>query len=273
MKYVSAVVLSLAISAGAFAQGRGGGFRGGWHGGGGGGGFHSGGSGAFTPPLSVFGTIPFRTYGSLGGFGNVVFPGLGNQPPIVSPFDFPYTFATRLGVTIGGGSLPLPFDLNQVQNFNQAFGGFGFGGAYPVPYPVPVGDYGYPPPEQPANVIVMPPQAQPSSPVTINQNFGPGTAPATTAIAPRDPPSSGVTYYQAPSATPAAPATDDEPIYLIALKDTTVYPAIGYWVQGDALHYITPQGKHNQVSLELVDRKTSERLNEGRQIDFHLPPG
>jgi hypothetical protein len=260
MKYVSAAVLSVVLSAGAYGQGHGGGFRGGWHGGGGG--FHGGGNGAFTPPLSVFGVVPFRTYGSLGGFGTVVFPGLGNQPPIVSPFDFPLTFATRLGVTIGGNALPVPFGLNQLQNFNQAFGGFGFGGAYP-------------PPEQPGNVIVMPPQAPPSSPVTINQNFGQGVAPAATAqaIAPQDPQSSGVTYYQAPSPAPAAPAMDDQPIYLIALKDTTVYPAIGYWVQGDALHYITPQGKHNQVSLELVDRKTSERLNEGRQIDFHLPPG
>lgn len=238
----------------------------------------SGGMRRSNVPLGVTGIIPPRTFGSPTGFGNILFPGTGNQPPFTDPFNFPSTFANRLGITVGGfapGFSSSGFGFNSFDNFapGGAFGGFGSGF---IPYPVVVGGdnggYGGGYPQQQPNVtLVMPPQAQPSSPVTINQNFGPGTAPAATAEA-IQPESSGVTVYQAPSPAAAAPAHDD-PIFLIALKDTTVYPAIGYWVEGDALHYITPQGKHNQVSLGLVDRQISQRLNEGRKIDFHLPPG
>jgi endonuclease YncB( thermonuclease family) len=59
--------------------------------------------------------------------------------------------------------------------------------------------------------------------------------------------------------------------FLIALKDSSVYTAVAYWVEGDTLHYITPQGRHNQVSLELVDRALSEKLNQGRKVEFKLP--
>jgi hypothetical protein len=292
MKYVSAVVLSLVLSVGAFGQRRGGmagGMRGGSGGGGhwGGGGQRSGGTVFSNAPLGVVGVVPYRTFGSFAGFGNVLFPGTGNQPPIVTPFDFPSTFANRLAVTVGGfrgGTLGVssPFGFGfDPQAFGATFGYatpgvgpyyYGYGGGYPIPYPVPAGgDYGYPP-QQPNVTVVMPPQGQPSSPVTINQNFGQGAAPDTIAEA-AQPASSGVTVYQAPSPASVAPARNDQPVFLIALKDTTVYPAVGYWVEGDALHYITPQGKHNQVSLGLVDRKTSARLNSGNQIDFHLPPG
>jgi hypothetical protein len=287
MKYVSAVVLSLVLSVGAFGQRRGG-LAGGMRGGSGGGGHwggaqKSGGTAFSSAPLGVIGAVPYRTFGSFAGFGNVLFPGTGNQPPIVTPFDFPSTFANRLAVTVGGfrgGTLGVSSPLGLGATFGYATPGVGpyyygygdFGAGYPVPYPVPVGgDYGYPP-QQPNVTIVMPPQGQPSSPVTINQSFGQSAAPATASEA-IEPQSSGVTVYQAPGPAPAATARSDQPVFLIALKDATVYPAVGYWVEGDALHYITPQGKHNQVSLGLVDRKTSARLNEGNQMDFHLPPG
>jgi endonuclease YncB( thermonuclease family) len=51
-----------------------------------------------------------------------------------------------------------------------------------------------------------------------------------------------------------------------------VCTAIAYWVQGDTLHYITAQGSHNQVSLVLVDRTTSAKLNSGRLVKLVLPP-
>jgi len=51
-----------------------------------------------------------------------------------------------------------------------------------------------------------------------------------------------------------------------------VCTAIAYWVQGDTLHYITAQGSHNQVSLVLVDRPTSAKLNSGRLVKLILPP-
>jgi hypothetical protein len=56
----------------------------------------------------------------------------------------------------------------------------------------------------------------------------------------------------------------------IAMKDGWVYTAWDYWVERGTLHYITTQGKHNQASLELVDRQATVRLNSGKE--FHLPP-
>jgi hypothetical protein len=43
-------------------------------------------------------------------------------------------------------------------------------------------------------------------------------------------------------------------------------------VEGETLHYVTNQNTHNQVSLDLVDRELSDRLNRERQVDFRLPP-
>jgi hypothetical protein len=56
------------------------------------------------------------------------------------------------------------------------------------------------------------------------------------------------------------------------MKDHWVYAAIAYWVQGQTLHYVTPGGDHNQVSLALVDRQMSARLNSGPEGGLGLPP-
>ena len=76
-------------------------------------------------------------------------------------------------------------------------------------------------------------------------------------------------------ACPALSAREDELDrfqVFIALKDSKVYTALAYWVQGETLHYITPDGIHNQVSLELVDRRISARLNAGRLVELMLAP-
>lgn len=157
--------------------------------------------------------------------------------------------------------------------------GFGFnrfGGAVVVPYVVPYPAYTdseyYPDPPYayqqqqpppPNTTIVMPPQ-QSGPPVTINQ-YAPdaGQAPP-----PHDSPA--VQTYQAVSPRPE-PAEPNPPMFFIALKDGWVYTTSVYWVEKGTLHYITAQGKHNQVSLDLVDRQTSAKLNEGR-AEFRLPP-
>jgi hypothetical protein len=215
----------------------------------------------------------FRNFGSPGGFGNILFPGMGTQPPLgpatplttgfVRPFSpFGSSFPQRFGQSISG--------------FRSGRGGFngraGFGGSggYPIPYPVFVGggDPGYyQQPEQPNVTVVMPPQqnAQPTSPVTINQNFAPAQADQNTVR------EWGPAARQNQSAQAATAAPDDQNLFLVALKDSSVYTAVAWWVDGEALHYITPQGKHNQVSLALVDRAVSERLNRGRSVEFRLP--
>jgi len=65
---------------------------------------------------------------------------------------------------------------------------------------------------------------------------------------------------------------DPEPtIYLIALKDQTVIPALAYWPEGDTLRYVTRQHAVNLISLDLVDRPFSIKLNRERSVDFNLP--
>ncbi len=62
-------------------------------------------------------------------------------------------------------------------------------------------------------------------------------------------------------------------IFLIALKDHSIYPAVAYWIEGgDTLNYMTTQGVHNRVSLDSVDRDFSKLLNDQRRVDFALPP-
>jgi hypothetical protein len=69
----------------------------------------------------------------------------------------------------------------------------------------------------------------------------------------------------------AAPA-EESAHYLIAFKDHTIYVALAYWVDGDTLHYFTSGNTHNQVSISLLDRPLTERLNKESGIDFKLSP-
>jgi hypothetical protein len=67
------------------------------------------------------------------------------------------------------------------------------------------------------------------------------------------------------------PAAAVEPAhFLFAFKDHTIYSAVAYWVDGDTLHYFTSGNTHNQVSLSLVDRDLTERLNRETGSDVRL---
>jgi hypothetical protein len=104
---------------------------------------------------------------------------------------------------------------------------------------------------------------QPAPPVIINQYIPePGPTPPAQ--------NSTVHVYQAPTLPRPEPAEIQRPMIFIALKDGWVYTASDYGVERGTLHYITTQGKHSQVSLDLVDREKSARLNSGRE--FSLPP-
>jgi hypothetical protein len=77
----------------------------------------------------------------------------------------------------------------------------------------------------------------------------------------------------AKSATEAAQlaAQSPAPFVLIALKDNTINTATSYWVDGTMLNYITLQGAHVIVRLDLVDRAFSRDLNRQRNVEFRLP--
>jgi hypothetical protein len=183
-------------------------------------------------------------------FGNAAFPG-GGGPRLNVPFSNqgPFPPLPRFGVANPGSSVGQ-------RRFRRS--GENAGSIYAVP--VYVGAYGgyydnaYPPDATagapaapPPNVIVVYPQGPPA---------------ATYAAEPQ----TGLTQpyvEQAPGAEAAH--------YLIAFKDHTIYSAVAYWVEGDTLHYFTSGSTHNQVSLSLVDRDLTERLNREAGSDMRLP--
>ena len=203
-----------------------------------------------------------------GGFGSVVYPA--------------GTAATNPGLTRitpnvvypgGGGPRLVVPNPNARTGVNRGVRRNATG-SYVYAYPVYVGAYpGYvdsslydgsapPPPQQqtsPGGVTIVMPPSQP--PVVINQYSG----------APPNPqmitPQGGDT-----GAEQSADTTPEMPHYLLAFKDHTIYSAIAYWVDGDTLHYFTAGNTHNQVSLSLIDRDLTERLNKDSGAEVKLPP-
>jgi hypothetical protein len=209
------------------------------------------------------GIVTHRTFGSPTGFGNILPPGTGNLPPLVNPWAFGSSFPQRFGATVSG------WPGHPIRTSRR--GGFG---AVAVPVPIYVGDpygYGYQQPqEQPNITIVMPPQqpAPAPPPVTIHQHFNEGAQPVIREYGEQG---QEIKTYRAPSAADRPAPPEDEVMFLVPLKDHSVHSARAYWVQGEMLHYITHQGSHNQVSMDLVDRELAERLNRGRKVEFRLP--
>lgn len=79
-------------------------------------------------------------------------------------------------------------------------------------------------------------------------------------------------FASAPPSTSAAPRIDDgtPTIYLIAFKDHTVVQALGYWIEGRLLHYVSVEYAVNQASIVLIDISLSQRLNAERSVAFYL---
>ncbi len=224
---------------------------------------------------------------SLGGFGSILHPG-GNPPPtppggVTGPYFF--------GTGGGRGAIPNPSFANHPGHRRSTI----------VPYPVYYGGYTYPygygygydpsagsppppgyDPSQTANSNGLPS-------VVINQNFVPPVANPQVRdyVAPdanQDQQQSGMRLYQTPPTHPYADsqnagtaparrsANDEQPtLYLIAFRDHTIVQALGYWMEGSTLHYVSTEHSLNQVSMDLVDRDLSQRLNDERGVEFKLP--
>jgi hypothetical protein len=207
--------------------------------------------------------------GSTTGFGRVLFPGTG--APVI----------TRPGVN---GNVSNGAKLPQVTHQNHST-------PILIPYPVYYtgGFYNYDTPA--ANLLNYPDppgyrttsssanpypnqnggyqeQAQSPSPVVIiNQYFTPeATAPAVFSTAPQAERQSAPEVVYAPQ-----PPVPDTPVFLIAMKDHTIFAANAYWIESGTLNYVTLQGSKNSASMELVDRELSQRLNRERNVEFGLP--
>jgi hypothetical protein len=205
-------------------------------------------------------------------FGNILFP--GGTP----------TFPQRLGNTVSGiipnqgGFVSPPF------NRGTRSGGRDRTVVVPYAYPVYLGDYGngygYNQGQPPVTVVM--PQQQPTPTVIINQSFVPESANPVLRdysgqeTPENEPSSSGVKVYKTPVQPRPAPTAKETPtddratIFLIALKDNSIHTAVGYWVKDGTLHYVTPQGSVNRVTLDQVDKDLSDRLNAERNVEFQL---
>ncbi len=202
-----------------------------------------------TPVGGVRGPAMTTTTG--GGFGNVLFPGgyvPGQQRAAPSP---------------GVRSFPAGQPGRRANH--------GSGVVY-VPYAYPYYLYD----QQPQEAAAAPQPAQAPTTIIINNNYVPERSagpvvrdynfePSGSSSAA---PSDGLRVYNSRNSGPAS--GDERPTVLIAFKDHTIYAAFTYWLEGETVHYVTTHGTHNQVSLGLIDRELSERLNRERGVDFRL---
>jgi hypothetical protein len=231
--------------------------------------------------VSLLGQGRQGQYTSLGGFGNINHPGTGHPPPIRNATPPNASFPARLGANIaghpdlgpnrGGGRRVVPVGIA----IPVYVGGPGYGPGYGY------GDYGsgygagYGAP--------MPQQAPPPTIIINNNSYVPDTGNLQvreyTAGSLPAPGAPGMREYQAPQGVnypdpnappPEAKVTDRPTVYLIALKDGSVYSAVAYWVEEGTLHYITTQHSQNRASLDLVDLRTTQQLNDERKVDFRL---
>lgn len=202
-----------------------------------------------------------RAYGySAAGFGNVMFP--GGAPGNITDT----SFGSRLGATVRGGVPPLQQGPGR--------GGRGQGRPILVPYPIIAGPayypYGYGDPQPVYVQAPQAPQQQQPPVVIINQNYKPDTV---------NPQFRDYTNAELPEPTlkvyenkPKRVIEDDKPtIYLIAMKEGSIMPALAFWVEGDTLNYITRESSHNRISLDRVDREFSTKLNQERGLEFRIP--
>jgi hypothetical protein len=211
------------------------------------------------------------------GQGNLMFPGQGNiaRPGIAN--------SGRVGGRAGGfgagyrGTVYVPYAVG-IDPFYGA--GYGYGAPYYPPYDPSASYY-------PGNGYDA---SAPTPTVIINQNFQPDTVrpvlrdysnvPLPPAGAVQTPPP-GAGNVERLDQNPPAPAVgqglrDDQPtIFLVAMKDHTIYPVIAYWVDGAgsnaALNYVTVESEVKRVPLAQVDRDMSIQLNAQRSLDFKLP--
>jgi hypothetical protein len=133
---------------------------------------------------------------------------------------------------------------------------------FPVAFVAPGNAFDAPAAWGGANWAPMPAGSPPV--VIVNQYFGRDAAPP--AEAPRPSTAASVEPVIAPPASLLL-----RNIFLIALKDHTIQTASAYWVEGNTLHYVTTDGSENAVSLDLVDREMSTRINRERKVAFGLP--
>jgi hypothetical protein len=200
---------------------------------------------AVTISFVMSGSVAFaQSRGAHGGMGSRSLSGsrLGSSRPIAIPPPVTHLAHSR------GVIVPYP-----VYYGGYYYTGYYGDGAGPYSQAAPAYDSGY--------ADAAPGQ---SPVVIVNQGFRQdGINPVTRDYSDVDLPEPGPDYR---------PAGDQPTIYLLAMTDHSIIPAIAYWTDGDTLNYITTEGVQNRVSLSLIDREFSRQLNDSRHVEFKLPP-
>ncbi len=202
---------------------------------------------------------------SPGGNGGMLYPGNGYVPatapgrpvwPIVhgrSAFPGRWSAATR------GGIVVIPFPVYYSGNLDQESG------------------TDLPSDANPAQANTNPDDRPP---VVIDQNFAPprdasefaNHYPATgRELAPPVSQNPANSSASAGQDTSNRVADNGKPtIYLIAFKDHRIVQALGYWIEGSMLHYVSVEYAFNHASTSLIDSDLSRRLNHERGIEFTI---
>jgi hypothetical protein len=223
-------------------------------------------------PINAATMSPYRAMPSLPGAtpGNILNPG----------------GATSLHPSLLGGTISGSIPYTGV----RPGGGYGHGGyagrnrTIVVPYAVPVygggyydtyagyAGYGMMPQQQQPVTVVMPQQPAPS--IVINHYNSPDATRPTVTVENTE--RGELKVYEATPRRAEKPAPDptrsyvrdDKPnIYMLVMKDAKVRQAIGYWVEGDLLKYVTPQATISSVLLRDIDRTASARLNAQNKLE------
>ena len=218
------------------------------------------------------------SFGLFGQRGSYVNPapaptaGYGGAVRTVSPFVPTLNGSVSFVSPLGTGRRVGTTGTSGVGSAYFGRGNRSTGGVYY--YPLFVGGYGYPAYGYGGDGPVDGSQQQPAPNVTVI--YPPSPAPVIISPYQGDNGQQPVRphLYDMPETQPDdSSATPPEAThYLIAFKDHTIYSATNYWVDGDTLHYFTSGNTHNQVSLSLVDRALTARLNKESGNDMKLPP-
>lgn len=193
-----------------------------------------------------------------GGFGRSIYPG-ATAPPTAAPVN------SNPGIAFVGGLPAFPSQPQQPQpNYRNRNAGIV---AVPMYYYTgfnafdPNWNWGYG-----ERTTTQP--ARPGDPpvVIVNQYF---TGDQNSNRTASEAPVARAIARPEPQLTPTN--QDKDIIFMIAMKDHTIYAANAYWVEDNTLNYVTIQGAQNSVSLDLVDRDLSQRLNRDRRVAFGLP--
>jgi len=222
---------------------------------------------------------------SLGGFGSVLYPGMGHAPTATPPIGQFRGNGYSRGFANPGAAAHPQHSGTVIVPYPVYYGGY-YGNGYYGGDPSAAG-YSNGAPSYGPGYADDGSQGGPGLPsVVINQNFVPPQANLQVRDYTGDqqpqqqaPDQSGLKLYQSPPSHPYADAAaaqrassgDQATIYLIALRDHTIVQALGYWMEGSTLHYVSAEHTLNQLSIDLVDRDLSQRLNDERGLDFRLP--